>query len=166
MNKALLTAVAIILVLAIAGGSFYGGMVYGKSQAQAARLAGGAVFMAGGPNASGVNAAGTPGAFRPQRSGQGGGMTVGTIKEISDGVLVLTNADGKETQIKVTDTTMIEKNASVELTDLAEGETVLVSGSAGTDGTITARLVQVAPQGRFGMMGGPGDPMPRATPTQ
>ena len=33
----------------------------------------------------------------------------------------------------------------------APGETVIVSGSQGADGSITARSVQVAPAGRFGM---------------
>ena len=61
--------------------------------------------------------------------------------------------------MKVTDTTLIEKQAAVKLTDLAIGETVIVSGSQGADGTITARSVQSAPAGRFGA-GGPG-----ATPT-
>jgi hypothetical protein len=57
--------------------------------------------------------------------------------------------------VNVTETTLIEKNMSVKLGDLARGETVIVSGSQGTDGSITARSVQVAPAGRLGF-GGPG----------
>ena len=83
-------------------------------------------------------------------------MLFGQIKEIGDGALVVTDNNGKETQVKVTDTTLIEKQASVKLSDLTQGETVMISGSTGTDGTITARSVQVAPMGRFG--GGPGGP--------
>ena len=69
--------------------------------------------------------------------------------------MVVTDNNGKETQVKVTDTTLIEKQASVKLTDLTTGETVIVSGSTAADGSITARSVQVAPAGRFGL-GGPG----------
>jgi hypothetical protein len=82
-------------------------------------------------------------------------MLFGQIEEIGDGVLVVIDNDGKPTQVHVTDTTLIEKNASVPLADLMAGETVIVSGSQGDDGTITARSVQVAPAGRFGF-GRPG----------
>jgi hypothetical protein len=62
--------------------------------------------------------------------------------------------------VKVTDTTLIEKQASVKLSDLSQGETVMISGSTGADGTVTARTVQVAPRGRFG----PGGPEAQGTP--
>ncbi len=174
MNKGIFTVLVIVLVLAIAGASFYGGMVYGKSQAQAnvqaAFRTGAAGFQGGNlPQGAVPLANGTPGAFvRGQRNGQGGGFVLGTIKQIGDGSLVLTDNNGKETQVKVTDTTLIEKNQSVKLADLSEGETVMVSGSAAADGTLTARSVQVAPQGRFGF-GGPRDANgvnPQATPAQ
>ena len=50
----------------------------------------------------------------------------------------------------MTDTTLIEKNASVTVADLTTGETVIVSGTPGSDGSITARSVQVAQAGRLG----------------
>ena len=56
--------------------------------------------------------------------------------------------------MKVTDTTLIEKNASVTVAELTTGETIIVSGTPGSDGSITARSVQVAPAGRFGPGGG------------
>jgi len=154
MNKGLYTVIAVVLVLIIAAGSFYGGMLFGKSQAQTTGAAP-AAFQGGGAFAGAPNAAGTPGA-RMFRGNGDGNMVFGTIKEIGDGVLVLTDNNGNDTQIKVTDTTLIEKNASVKLVDLTPGETLMVSGSAAADGVITARSVQVAPQGRFGMGGGPG----------
>jgi hypothetical protein len=165
MNKGLLTVLAIILVLAIAGASFYGGMVYGKSQAQSNVLAARAAFQGNGSfqGQGGAAANGTPGAFT-RRSGQNGNFVLGTIKQIGDGTLTLTDNNGKETQVKVTDTTLIEKNQSVKLNDLTEGETVMVSGSTAADGTVTARSVQVAPQGRFGFGGGPGGPGDQAQP--
>jgi hypothetical protein len=174
MNKAIYSILAIILVLAIAGASFYGGMLFGKSQAQSSLADQRAVLIQGGFQGQGqaaglpVPANGTPGAFR-QRNGQDGSFTFGTIKQIGDGTLVISDNNGKEMQVKVTDTTLIEKNQSVKLVDLAEGETVMVSGSAAADGTITARSVQVAPQGRFGF-GGQGaldrGVNPQATPSQ
>jgi hypothetical protein len=192
VNKVLSSVLVVILVLAIAGASFYGGMVFGKSQAQASVPAAGAVVfqaaggavqgLSGGPAAQGTPGAGTPGAGTPgagmpgafggrgQRMGQGGNFVLGTIKQIGEGSLVLTDMNGQETQVKVTDTTLIEKNASVKLGDLAEGEMVMVSGSTAADGTLTARSVQVAPRGRFGALspaGGPGaapDELPAGAP--
>jgi hypothetical protein len=166
MSKGLYTVLAVVLVLVIAAGSFYGGMLFGKSQAAGA-TAQRAAFAAGSlpPGAQAIGGEGQAGA----RSNRAGNMVMGTIKEIGDGSLILTDANGKDTPVKVTDTTLIEKNASVKLADLAPGETLMVSGSAAADGTITARSLQVAPQGRFspaGANGAPGAPnAPDAQPT-
>jgi hypothetical protein len=170
MSKGLYGVLAVALVLVIAGGSFYGGMLFGKSQTQTSAPAGRAF---GGTDSfpGAANAQVTPGA-RGQRANGAGNLLVGTIKEIREGSLLLADNNGKETQVKVTDTTLIEKNASVKLTDLAPGETLMVSGSTAADGTVTARSLQVAPQGRIGFGGpgaAPGDPNapnPQATPAQ
>jgi hypothetical protein len=149
MNRTVKIILGIVVLLLVAGGSFFGGTVYGKGQAQtalAARRQGGFT----GANGAGQ---GQPGANA--RPGGPGGI-FGQIDSIGDGVLVIKDNNGKQTQVKVTDTTLIEKQAAVKLTDLAPGETVIVSGSTAADGSITARSVQVAPAGRFGAGGGPG----------
>ena len=144
MKRTVWIILGIVVLLLVAGGSFFGGTVYGKNQAQtalAARRPGGFGGANGQPGANG------------RTGGQGG--IFGQIDSIGDGVLVIKDNNGQQTQVKVTDTTLIEKQAAVKLTDLATGETVIVSGSKGADGVITARSVQVAPAGRFGA-GGPG----------
>lgn len=151
MNRTVKIIIAIVVMLAVAGGSFYGGTLYGKNQAQAsfvtARGRGGA-FPGG---MGGVVIGGAPAGAQQQTDQFVGGALFGQIKEIGDDAMVIHDANGKPVQIKVTDTTLIEKQASVTLSDLAVGETVIVSGSRGEDGSITARSVQVAPAGRFGM---------------
>jgi len=139
MKRTVWIILGIVVLLLVAGGSFFGGTVYGKNQAQtalAARRPGGF----GGANAQ-------PGA-NGRTVGQGG--LFGQIESIGEGVLVIKDNNGQQTQVKVTDTTLVEKQAAVMLTDLKTGENVIVSGSKGTDGVITARSVQVAPAGRFG----------------
>jgi Domain of unknown function (DUF5666) len=154
MNRTLTIVLAVVVLLAVAGGSFYGGSLYGRSQAQAtlsaARQGG-----FGGAGNSGANAQGTPGA---RRAGvQGGGFVTGQIDQVADGSLTLTDNNGKQTKVLVTNTTLIQKQASVALTDIKQGETVVVSGNTGTDGSITARSVQVSPAGSLpGFGGGPG----------
>jgi Domain of unknown function (DUF5666) len=160
MNRIVWIIIGVVVLVAASGASFYGGMVYGEGRAQAARTAAGRF---GGFNGGSNNGLG--GQF-----GQGGqgaqaqrGGVFGQITEIGDGYLVVTDNSGKQTKIQVTDTTLIEKNASVKLSDLATGDSVIVSGSEGSDGTYTARSVQVAPAGRFGGAGARGTPQ---TPTQ
>jgi hypothetical protein len=54
---------------------------------------------------------------------------------------------------------------SVKVTDLTEGEMVIVSGNTGADGTVTARSLQVAPAGRFNFEGGSA-PVPQGSQAQ
>lgn len=161
MNKTLTLILGIVLVLVVAGASFYGGMVYGKSQATATTAAVPLNMPAGLqlPDGAAVPGDGT-GPFGGRGQGGAGGnfvapagMTFGEIESIDGNTLTLTTQAGGTVTVQVTDTTLIEKNASVGVSDLAVGETVIVSGSDNDDGSITARSVQVSPAGRF--MAGP-----------
>jgi hypothetical protein len=152
MKRTVWTILGIIVLLLVAGGSFFGGTVYGKNQAQVALAA----RRQGGFGGGQANGQGQPGANA--RAGGQGGM-FGQIDSLGDSVLVIKDNNGLQTQVKVTDTTLIQKQATVKLADLKAGETVIVSGNKGADGVITARSVQVAPAGRFG--GG----RPEGTPT-
>lgn len=156
MNKPLKIVLGIILMLVIAGASFYGGMVVGKNQATASAAA---VPMNSPEGFQPPDGAAVPG--NSTRSfgarGQGGaagdfaapdGMTFGEIESIDGNTLTLTTQAGGTVMVQVTDTTLIEKNASVEISDLIAGDTVIVSGSDNSDGSITARSVQVAPAGQ------------------
>ncbi len=147
MNRVTQIVVAAVILVVVAGASFYGGMLYGQGQAQTSR------------SFAGRTTGGPPGGYTFGQGGQGqrqgGGGVLGQISGVGEGYMVVADSNGKQTRVQVTDTTLIEKNASVKLTDLTTGETVMVSGSQGSDGTITARSVQVAPAGRFGGPGGP-----------
>ncbi|MGC8827792.1 MAG: DUF5666 domain-containing protein [Anaerolineae bacterium] len=139
--------IAALVLIIVAGGSFYAGTVYGKNQAQAALRA--AARQRGMPFAQG-----TPGAQRFQ----GRGMVFGTIEEVgADGTLVVKDNNGSRVKVRVTDTTLIEKTISAAPADLQSGESVMISGTSEQDGSITARSVQVVPAGRLGL-GAPGAP--------
>jgi len=150
MNKVVKIVLGVVLVLAVAGGSFYGGTVYGKSQLQAQFTAG----RAGGfPGQGGFTA--RTGTQNGQAGGARGNMLFGTIKTVNADGLVVTDQNKNDINVKIAGTTLIEKNMTVKVTDLAEGETVIISGNKADDGTITARSLQVAPAGRFNAQGGP-----------
>ncbi len=151
MNRTLRIAAGVALLLIVAGASFYGGILYNQRQTQAnfaARRAGAAT----GAGGVFLDPAQQPG----QQRRSGAGFVAGQITAIENGVLTIAGANGDQTQVQVTDTTLIEKNTSVQLGDLEVGETVIVNGSAGDNNSITARSIQVAPAGRFG----PGEAVP------
>lgn len=154
MNRTVQIVLAVVILVAASGGSFFGGMLYGESRAQSARTAGGRF---GGGTSDGFN----NGQGFQGGQGQRGGGVFGQITEIGTGYVMVTDNSGKATKVHVTDTTLIEKNASVKLTDLATGDPVIVSGTSESDGSFTARSVQVAPAGRFGFGQGNG-PTPQA----
>jgi hypothetical protein len=131
MNRITKVVLGVLLVALVGAGCFYGGTLYGKGQAQPAL-----------PGAPGQ--AGTPPGGNGQASGTQAGMLMGQIETIGDGTLTMTNQNGSRTVVNVTDTTLIQKQASVALGDLQVGETVVVSGSSASDGSITARMVQVS----------------------
>lgn len=155
MSKPMQIILGLVVLILVAAGSFYGGMLFGKRQATAALPAG---FPADFQLPEGAAPLGdTPAGsrLRGQDRAAGGfaaqpGMLFGQIDSIEGNTLVITDANDQQKQVQVTDTTLIEKNASVTVAELATGEMVMVSGSENDDGSITARSVQVAPAGRLG----------------
>jgi len=138
MKKIWIVVGVVVLVVAVGGGAFFGGMSYGKSQARQNLTS----QMQQRFGARGGQPFGTPG---PSQQGQGGtaplgGGIQGTIQAIEGNNLVI-NADEGIVKVQTTDTTLIEKNMPVSVGDLKVGETVVVSGPRNDDGSITARSV-------------------------
>jgi hypothetical protein len=141
MKRTATIALAIVVLAVVCVGSFLGGMMYGKNQPDAARVTVATTVNGSGQGAMPPGGQGGPGTGQ---GGQGrGGMLSGQVESIADGVMTIADSKGKQTQVKVTDTTLIQKQASVPLSNLQTGESVLVSGSQNSDGSITARSVQV-----------------------
>jgi hypothetical protein len=162
MNRTVKIVLGVVLVLAVAAGSFFGGMMYGKSQAQTTRTFRG-FDPANAPQGLGGQGVITSGQGGTRQQSGRGGMLAGEIVSINGGDVTIKDADGKEIVVHVTDSTLIQKQAEVTVGDLAAGDTVFVSGSKGDDGSYTARSVQVSSGGAFGM-GLPGAMPPGAQP--
>jgi hypothetical protein len=152
MSRTVNTILVVVAVLVLLAGSFYGGMLYGKQQAQASfPQALGERFAQFG---QGGEELGDPQQMQFMQGGAGqlgmqGGGLFGQIEEIDGDTLVVASFDGQQTRVQVTETTLVEKYASVTVENLEPGEQVVVSGSENEDGSITARSIQVAPTGRF-----------------
>lgn len=147
MNKSILvTAGVVILVLAVGGGSFYGGMLFEQSRAANIRNAffanrgggdGGNGAFGGGGNGN-FGGGGGNGAF----GGGGGGRVFGQVKSIDGDTLVISTPQNVTT-VHLTGTTTISKLVTGARTDLQPGETVNVRGQRETSGDITATDIQV-----------------------
>jgi hypothetical protein len=150
MNRFITIVLGVLVVLVIAAGSFYGGMVYGKNQAQPTfPLAGEAGELPVVRGQFGMRPGGQARSEEGQLLGRQGGMLFGEIQTIGSGELTVTDEGGQQVRVYVEDTTLIQKQASVTLDDLEEGEMVIISGNRDDDGNITARMLQVSPGGAF-----------------
>ncbi|QKG22875.1 hypothetical protein [Actinomadura verrucosospora] len=74
-------------------------------------------------------------------AGAGGGMTVGTVTKVVDDTLYLRTSDGKTVKVKTTGATKISVTKNGELRDLGSGATVIVRGTTGKDGSVSATTV-------------------------
>ncbi len=154
MNRVVMIGLAVLAAVVIAAGSFYGGMVYGKSQAETTfpALDDGAGF---GGRRGQLELPPDAEVEGGQFAGRQGNMLFGEIQSIGDGELTVTDANGQQITVYVADTTLIQKQAEVTLADLDQGETVVISGNRDDDGNITARSLQVTSGGGFfGQPGG------------
>ena len=136
----------VVALLIVGGGAFYGGMTYAKSQtpARGAGFAGGTFTRGTGTGAAGA------------RTGAAGGvLTTGQIISQSSGSVTVKMADGSTKIVLVGSSTQIMKQASGSLSDLSVGTNVVVTGSANSDGSMTAQSVQIRPAGAAPIGGAP-----------
>lgn len=148
MKRGVIALVAVLLLAAVGGGAFYYGTKVGEKrvlqnpqllfQRMAAGQEGGQFqrqFQGQIPGPSGTPQPG-------QRGIQAlGGGVAGTIERIEGTTLVISTDEGS-VRVQTSDTTLIEKMMSVDVTDLQIGERVMVSGSKNEDGSYTARSIQ------------------------
>jgi hypothetical protein len=134
MNKKIVWVIVAFII--VGGGSFYGGMAYAKSQTPArGQFAG----LAGGAGRTGAR-------------GAGGGFTTGQVISAGNGSITIQEQSGSTEIVLVSSSTSILKSTSGSLSDLTPGTTVVVTGTANSDGSLTAQSVQIRPAGANGPM--------------
>lgn len=131
LKTALIAVLTAILVGAVA---FYGGVKYGQSTGRSSGLAGRAGLGATGAN--GANAARLRGGFAD-----------GTILSADAKSITVKQADGSTKTIYFDSTSRVVRSSEATLTDLTKGANVAVQGTAASDGSITARSIQIVPAG-------------------
>ncbi len=151
-----------LIVLALIGGAFWVGTSYGASNVSAANVARSGQFGVGnfGGGASGVGSAG--GSTRAGRSGTGGGFATGQIVTSDANSITIKLATGSTQIILIGTSTQVLKSTLGQTSDLSSGTDVTITGSANSDGSLTAQSIQIRPAG----MDGFGGRAPAATPAQ
>lgn len=177
MNKSFLILLVMVVILGAAlGGSFVGGVVYGRSQAAADTLppgldgafAGGAESVdipagaAPGPGGGGFDALpGADGGF-PEGATTGGlgggrGGLTGTVASVEGNSLSLTTPQG-DTLVTLNDDTGLSQIAPADRAELTAGVTVRIGGRPNADGSIfQARSILIIPEGTANPFAGGGN---------
>ncbi|MFH0955907.1 MAG: hypothetical protein V1801_01680 [Candidatus Falkowbacteria bacterium] len=133
----------IVAVVIVGAGSFYGGMLYGKSQ--------------GGKNTA-QNFQNFSPEERAQRFGQmgvgqsrggnriaDGGFVNGDIIAKDEKSITIKSADGGSKIVFLSNSTQIMKSVDGSALDLETGKNVTIIGSTNSDGSLTAQSIQLRP---------------------
>jgi cytochrome c-type biogenesis protein CcmE len=87
----------------------------------------------------------------PQAAGPGGGRqfnfrgTVGTVEKVEGTDIYVKTPDGRTVKVSTSDATKVRVNKEGALSDLQQGQSVVVLGSAGSDGTVAAQTITQTP---------------------
>jgi len=136
MQKVILSIV--ITAIIVGGGAFYGGMVYGKSKGLSGKNIQ-AMGQFGGPDGQGMR--------NVQKNGVGGGLINGEVLSKDDKSVTIKLQDGGSKIVLFSSSTTIGKTTDGSLSDLEVGKTVMVTGTTNTDGSVTAKSIQIRPAG-------------------
>lgn len=135
-NKGTITIIVITLVALGAG--FFGGVQFQKSQKIKTPFG----FQGGLQNGTGrttdIGNNGTNGMVR-----NGNQPVSGEITSIDDTGITIKTSDGGSKIVIFSSSTKVNKTTEGSKSDLIKGATVMVIGTTGTDGTVTAQTVNV-----------------------
>lgn len=125
----------IITIVLVSAGAFYGGMRYQQSKT---------------PARPGF-AAGQFGTNGTQRIGNGapnGGFATGQIISADSQSITIKMQDGGSKIVFLSGSTEVGKTVTGTASDLAVGTNVVASGTANSDGSVTAATIQIRPVGQ------------------
>jgi hypothetical protein len=129
--------VALIIVAAFAGGIF-AQKHWGGSSSNGFTLPTGGNLPAGFPGAA-------TGGTAPTGLTQGGfgGGTRGTISYIDGNILYVSTGTGSVVKVRIPKGLTVDRTVTAKATSIRPGETVVVQGTAGTNGTVKATGITV-----------------------
>ncbi len=144
-----------LLAVIVAGGAFFGGVLVEKSQAKSTSAS---ALPAGVPaNIAALFGGRTSTTVAGSGSGAATGatQTFGTIKLVDGKNVYVSDAQGNVVRVTTNGATKITVSQSAAVSKLEPSTSVIVTGTAGSDGTITATSIsQTAAGGQGGFPGG------------
>lgn len=129
----------LVALVIIGGGAFYGGMKYAQSQTPTRGQ-----FSNGQGMGNGQFPGGPGGGTR---GGVNGGFTAGEIISKDETSITIKMQDGSTKIVLVGSSAQVMKSTTGSIDDLAVGTQVTITGSANSDGSVTAQSVQIRPAG-------------------
>jgi hypothetical protein len=151
-----LLAVLAVAIAAFAGGIFaqrhWGSSPAGDGSSAAARAA--SAGLTGTAAARRFGANGGAGAGGNGRAGGFGDATIGQVAYLKGTTLYVTDASGNIVKVTVPKGTPVTKSVSTGLKGVRPGDTVVIRGSQGKSGTVTATSVSVGGAGAGATFGG------------
>jgi hypothetical protein len=149
--------VALVVVVSVLGG-FYGGYKVGQNNVSASASTAGARASAGSGSNAFTGSRGV-GAVCPSPGATPAAGTVsvarGTVANLGGTSMTVTNTS---CEVKVTfgPTVTVSKQALGSTSDLQDNQTVTITGTRQTDGSILAQTIQIGPAGGGGVRPGTG----------
>ena len=85
------------------------------------------------------------GAGNMRGGSNGSGLLSGTVATKDAGSITVNTRDGSSHVVLITPATIVSKSVTGATSDVLIGTTVIVSGTANTDGSVAATLIQLRP---------------------
>jgi len=144
MNNKTIISIAVVAIVVVGAGAFYGGTIYEKKSVASARASqrsgGNGQFAGGSAGANGQQARGQRGP-----NGNGGGFINGKVTAKDDKSITVQAQDGSSKIVYFSNSTTIGKSIDGSATDLTVGNQVMVNGQTDASGIITAQIIQIRP---------------------
>jgi hypothetical protein len=156
-----ITGVLVLILFAVCG--LWGGAVLQKHRDKSTQTttgtgaaAAGATGAAAARRAAAAGGFGGFGGAAGAAGAAGGGRTTGTVSDVEGSTVFLTDSSGNIVKINLAPATKITKTSSGTAADIQLGQTLIVSGAKGTDGSTSASTITISPAGTGAGTGGTG----------
>lgn len=130
--------IGFVIIIIVGAGAFYGGMKYGQSRVSQSFQNLRNTF------SGGQQSFGQAGANAGNRLGQGNGFLNGEVLSKDDKSVTVKDRQGGSKIVFFSDSTIISKSTEGSSADLEVGKQILVTGSTNSDGSITAKNIQIS----------------------
>jgi hypothetical protein len=123
-----------LAAIAVAAGGFLGGVLVQKQQDGGATPAAGV----GRPGAGATGNGGPASGFSRPGAGGANGVVAGEVESVDGRDLYVTGSDGTTVRVRVDGNAKVTRTASAKVHSVHPGDTVVVTGETGANGTVAA----------------------------